>query len=82
MATRTRKKKGDKHYVNNKEFLGAMVEWNKTFDLEKGDQVPPVTNYIAECFLKIATHLSYRPNFINYTFIPTQRNTMIPNTTS
>ena len=56
------------HYVNNKEFLGAMVEWNATFDLEKGDEVPPVTNYIAECFLKIATHLSYRPNFINYTY--------------
>ena len=56
------------HYVNNKEFLAALVEWNKTFDLDKGDQVPPVTNYIAECFLKISTHLSYRPNFINYTY--------------
>ena len=56
------------HYVNNKEFLAAMVEWNTTFDLEKGDVVPPVTNYIAECFLKISTHLSYRPNFINYTY--------------
>ena len=29
---------------------------------------PDVTNYIGECFLKIANHLSYRPNFINYTF--------------
>tara|TARA_B100000745_G_scaffold111247_1_gene71500 strand:+ start:887 stop:1444 length:558 start_codon:yes stop_codon:yes gene_type:complete len=56
------------HYVNNKEFLAAMIEWNATFDLEKGDVVPPVTNYIAECFLKISTHLSYRPNFINYTY--------------
>ena len=25
-------------------------------------------NYIGECFIKIATHLSYKPNFINYTF--------------
>ena len=56
------------HYVNNKKFLAAMIEWNTTFDLEKGDVVPPVTNYIAECFLKISTHLSYRPNFINYTY--------------
>jgi len=56
------------HYVNNKEFLQAMIEWNTTFDLDKGDRVPPVTNYIAECFLKIATHLSYKPNFINYTY--------------
>ena len=29
---------------------------------------PDVTNYIGECFLKIANHLSYRPNFINYTY--------------
>ena len=65
------------HYVNNKEFLAAMIEWNSTFDLDKdidgvsgpnADEVPPVTNYIAECFLKIATHLSYRPNFIYYTY--------------
>ena len=61
-------KKDKPHYVNNKEFLQAMIEWNKTFDVEKGDEVPPVTNYIAECFMKIATHLSYRPNFINYTY--------------
>jgi DNA-directed RNA polymerase specialized sigma24 family protein len=35
---------------------------------EKGRKKPPVTNYIGECFLKIANHLSYRPNFINYTY--------------
>ena len=29
---------------------------------------PPVTDYFGCCFLKIANHLSYRPNFINYTF--------------
>jgi len=58
------------HYVNNKEFLAAMVEYKKTVDEAKkvGKQKPPVTDYIGECFLKIANHLSYRPNFINYTF--------------
>ena len=35
---------------------------------EFGVDPPPITNYIGECFLKIATHLSYRPNFINYTY--------------
>ena len=35
---------------------------------EKGKKKPDVSNYIGECFLKIANHLSYRPNFINYTF--------------
>ena len=27
-----------------------------------------VSNYLGECFLKIATHLSYKANFINYTY--------------
>ena len=35
---------------------------------EKNRKKPDVTNYIGECFLKIANHLSYRPNFINYTY--------------
>ena len=29
---------------------------------------PPISNYLGECFLKIATHLSYKPNFVNYMF--------------
>ena len=29
---------------------------------------PPISNYFGECFLKIATHLSYKPNFVNYMF--------------
>jgi DNA-directed RNA polymerase specialized sigma subunit len=63
-------KKTKPHYVNNKEFLQAMIEWNDRCNVakEKGEQQPPITNYIGECFLKIANHLSYRPNFINYTY--------------
>ena len=65
------KAKGE-HYVDNKIFLKAMIEWReKCKEIEVvGDkkQIPPVTNYMGECFLKIATHLSYRPNFINYTY--------------
>ena len=58
------------HYVNNKEFLAAMVEYKKSVNEAKkaGNDKPPVTDYIGRCFLKIANHLSYRPNFINYTF--------------
>jgi DNA-directed RNA polymerase specialized sigma24 family protein len=58
------------HYVNNKDFLAAMTAYrNSVLEAkEKGEQKPPVTDYIGECFLKIANHLSYRPNFINYTF--------------
>ena len=29
---------------------------------------PQITNYLGDCFLKIATHLSYTPNFVNYMF--------------
>ena len=58
------------HYVNNKQFLEAITEWKeKVKDAESlGVERPPVTDYIGECFLKIAQHLSFRPNFINYTF--------------
>ena len=58
------------HYVNNKEFLAAMVEYKKTVDKAQkaGKKNPRVPDYVGECFLKIANHLSYRPNFINYTY--------------
>ena len=58
------------HYVNNKEFLEAMKAYRKSVNKAKREkkEKPPVTNYIGSCFLKIANHLSYRPNFINYTF--------------
>ena len=66
------KKKEDtsNHYIDNKEFYGAMVEWKKIVNEaeDSGEERPPVTPYIGECFLKIATHLSYRPNFINYPY--------------
>jgi len=58
------------HYVDNKAFLAAMVEYRKIVEKAKKEKkdIPPVTDYIGGCFLKIANHLSYRPNFINYTF--------------
>src|SRR5210317_244659 len=58
------------HYVNNKEFLEAMKAYKKEVNKAKREkrEKPPVTDYIGSCFLKIANHLSYRPNFINYTF--------------
>ena len=65
-----KKAKEKPHYVDNKKFLEAMIEHRDKCERakEKGKKKPEVTNYIGECFLKIANHLSYRPNFINYTF--------------
>ena len=58
------------HYVDNKEFYSAMIEWKKlVVEAENsGESRPPIDDYIGECFVKIANHLSYRPNFINYPF--------------
>ena len=66
----TTSKKSKEHYVSNKDFLAAMIVYKKMCKQAKkdGKQKPPVTDYIGTCFLKIANHLSYRPNFINYTF--------------
>ena len=71
----TTKKKGV-HYIDNKEFHAAMIAWKELCKEaeEAGEEKPQVTNYIGECFLKIANGLSYRPNFINYTY----RSEMVP----
>ena len=64
----TKKKK--EHYVDNKKFLEEMKKYHKKVvsARKRNRKDPPITNYIGECFLKIANHLSYRPNFINYTY--------------
>ena len=63
-------RKRSEHYVNNKEFFAAIVAYKlEILEAEKlGKPKPRITNYLGECFLKIATHLSYKPNFVNYMF--------------
>ena len=58
------------HYIDNKEFYAAIVEYKKKVkDAEaSGESIPAVPEYIGKCFLDIATGLSFRPNFINYTY--------------
>ncbi|MBC8442773.1 MAG: sigma factor for late transcription [Proteobacteria bacterium] len=65
-----KKKKTTNNYIDNEEFFKAMCEWKILVNEanELGESVPPVTDYIGECFYKISEHLSYRPNFINYPF--------------
>jgi len=64
------KRKRSEHYVNNKEFLAALIAYKKDVAEaeELGKDKPRITNYLGECFLKIATHLSFKPNFVNYIF--------------
>jgi len=58
------------HYVNNRQFSEAVVEYCERVQWcqKKGDPKPVVPNYIAECFLKIAEGLSHKANFVRYTY--------------
>ena len=58
------------HYVDNKEFLAAIIKYKEKVEHAKENELPKprVNDYIGGCFLKIATHLSYKPNFVNYMF--------------
>ena len=63
-------KKKSEHYVNNRQLLEALIIYRAKVKeaAENGLPKPRITNYLGECFLKIATHLSYKPNFVNYMF--------------
>ena len=64
------KDKQSVHYIDNKEFLRAITEYRQKVIAAKeaGDEKPRVTNYLGECMVKIANHLAYKSNFVNYTF--------------
>ena len=69
MTTKT-KAQQQEHYVNNKEFTAAVIEYNQQVKeaLDRDEDKPMMSEYIGECIYKIATRLSTRPNFINYTY--------------
>ena len=64
------KRKRSEHYVNNKEFLAALIAYLEDREIARIKELPKpvIPRYIGECFLKIATHLSFKPNFVNYMF--------------
>jgi len=64
------RRKRSEHYVNNKEFLAALIKHRENIEIAEiqGKEKPRIPRYIGECFLKIATHLSFKPNFVNYMF--------------
>jgi len=68
-AIMTRTKRPE-HYVNNKQFLAALIKYCEDVEIAKiqGNPKPQIPRYIGECFLKIANHLSFKPNFVNYMF--------------
>ena len=64
------KRKRSEHYVNNKEFLAALIRYQEDIEIARLQDKPKpvIPRYIGECFLKIANHLSFKPNFVNYMF--------------
>ena len=66
----------DKHYVDNKKLFAVMVKYREALDKYRKAQkkttrklkAPAIPDYVGECLLKIATRLSNKPNFANYTF--------------
>lgn len=63
-------KKAQIHYVDNKLLYSHMIDYIKDYKECKaeGKSSPRIPEYIGECILKIATRLSYKSNFILYTY--------------
>ena len=69
-GTMARRRTKSEHYVNNKEFLAALIKYREDREIAQIQDTPRpvIPRYIGECFLKIANHLSFKPNFVNYMF--------------
>jgi len=65
-----RARRAKEHYVNNKEFSQAVVDYVRSVNESRNNnnEEPPITDYIGRCFLKICEGLSHKPNFIGYTY--------------
>jgi len=63
-------KRAKKNYVNNPDFLEALIEHKRLCEeaRKKGVQTPVISNYIAECIQSIAYRLATKPNFSGYAF--------------
>jgi len=59
-----------KHYINNTDFLNALIEYKRAKNqaIKDKTEMPPIPNYIGECWMKIAEGLSHKPNFVSYTY--------------
>ena len=58
------------HYVNNAEMLAAIKQYKADIESARaaGKEDPRIPEYLGECILKIATRLSHKHNFINYSY--------------
>jgi DNA-directed RNA polymerase specialized sigma24 family protein len=59
-----------RHYVNNKTLFENMVKYKESLYASKlqNKEKPRIPEYVGECILLICNRLSFKPNFINYTY--------------
>jgi DNA-directed RNA polymerase specialized sigma24 family protein len=64
------KPRSKRHYVNNRDFYNAMVEYKAACKLaeEQGRGRPQVPRYVGECLMMICSKLSTKPNFMSYSY--------------
>ena len=60
----------DGFYVSNILLYETYVEWYAAIELakEEGIDEPQIPPFIVDAMIKIANRLSYKPNFVGYTF--------------
>jgi len=58
------------HYVNNADFLKALIQYKKECRKAKRENLkkPRIPEYVGKCLMLIAENLSHKPNFISYSF--------------
>lgn len=58
------------HYINNEEFLRAIIEYREKYYFAKENNLgkPKIPEYIGMCFIKIAENLVKKNNFSGYSF--------------
>lgn len=58
------------NYIDKKRFHAEMTKYRLSCieAEEKGEEQPRLNDYLGKCFFMICEKLSYRPNFVNYSF--------------
>jgi DNA-directed RNA polymerase specialized sigma24 family protein len=64
------KKPRKRNYVNNKDLLEALINYQKDCREaeDQGEETPRVPDYIGTCIFQIATRLATKPNFSGYSY--------------
>ena len=70
LLNKEKKKKITRNYINNVDFYDALVDYKNKCEsaAEVGFKRPMISNYIGECFNKLADGLAKRPNFFGYSY--------------